>query len=295
MKKKINDFGRKLRLIYRNLVLPVDYSGQEVSDKIFELLNSDKPIMICRFGSVELDAVKKIDLIEKGKLKFNKNDFFQLKNNAGFFPIEYEFLKKFHDRMLEDMLKIDIYGQFSTIELYFSNLLRNKKKVRLSDLNPWEYELPWSRILKGKKVLVVYPFENSIKKQYKIREKLFENQNILPKFDLITLKSVQSIGGNCESFSNWFDALKYMEDEISKIDFDIAIIGCGAYGLLLAAYIKQIGKKAIHLGSATQILFGIKGKRWEESNFNYINKYWIRPSKSERPKGYKNVENGCYW
>ena len=46
--------------------------------------------------------------------------------------------------------------------------------------------------------------------------------------------------------------------------FDVAIIGCGAYGMPLAAMLKQAGKQAIHLGGATQLLFGIKGKRWEE-------------------------------
>ena len=52
-----------------------------------------------------------------------------------------------------------------------------------------------------------------------------------------------------------------------KIDFDVAIIGCGAYGFPLAAKLKQAGKQAIHLAGATQLLFGIKGKRWEEYQF----------------------------
>ena len=52
-----------------------------------------------------------------------------------------------------------------------------------------------------------------------------------------------------------------MEERIGKIDFDVALLGCGAYGLPFAASIKRMGKKAVHLGVATQILFGIKGKR----------------------------------
>ena len=58
-----------------------------------------------------------------------------------------------------------------------------------------------------------------------------------------------------------------MQKEIDKIDFDIAILGCGAYGYPLASYIKSIGKKAIHIGGATQLIFGIKGKRWEKASF----------------------------
>jgi len=65
----------------------------------------------------------------------------------------------------------------------------------------------------------------------------------------------------------------------------------------LAGYIKSLGKKAVHLGGATQILFGIKGKRWEErSDFKQLfNKYWIRPLETEKPINYKKIEGGCYW
>ena len=53
-----------------------------------------------------------------------------------------------------------------------------------------------------------------------------------------------------------------MYTEAVKIDFDTAIIGCGAYGFPLAAKLKAAGKQAFHMGGATQLLFGIKGSRW---------------------------------
>ena len=69
------------------------------------------------------------------------------------------------------------------------------------------------------------------------------------------------------------------------------------YGFPLAAYVKSIGKKAIHLGGATQMLFGIKSKSWEDdSRFHYlINEHWVRPKETERPANYKQVEGGRYW
>ena len=39
-----------------------------------------------------------------------------------------------------------------------------------------------------------------------------------------------------------------MSEEIAKIDFDIALIACGAYGFPLASRIKNMGKIAIHCG-----------------------------------------------
>ena len=70
-----------------------------------------------------------------------------------------------------------------------------------------------------------------------------------------------------------------MIEKCIRLEFDVAIIGCGAYGFPLANEIKKMGKVAIHLAGATQLMFGIVGKRWEEeyiySDFkrNVINPY----------------------
>ena len=100
-------------------------------------------------------------------------------------------------------------------------------------------------------------------------------------------------------YKDWFEALEDMKSKINNIDFDIAIIVAGAYGIFLADYCKNLCKKAVHVGGATQILFGIAGKRWDLEypviRDNYYNEYWTRPSENERPKGASKVEGGCYW
>ena len=65
----------------------------------------------------------------------------------------------------------------------------------------------------------------------------------------------------------------------------------------LAARIKEAGRQAVHMGGATQLLFGIKGKRWDVHPVisGLYNDYWVRPDESERPKGAESVEDGCYW
>ena len=139
----------------------------------------------------------------------------------------------------------------------------------------------------------------AIKKQYKQRDKLFEDPDVLPQFkELILVKAVQSIAGNQTGFNDWFEALRYMEREIDKYDFDIALVGCGAYGMNISAYIKRKGKIAIHLAGWTQMLFGIYGNRWlidQPEYSKFINRYWIRPSDSEKPKDANAIESGCYW
>jgi hypothetical protein len=169
--------------------------------------------------------------------------------------------------------------------------------IPLQSIEPYYHTDPWSVALNGKKVLVIHPFSETIKEQYKKRDKLFFNKDILPVFELKTFNAVVSFGGEKTKFETWFQALDYMCEEIRKIDFDIAIIGAGAYGLPLAEFVRQLGKKGIHMGGATQILFGIKGARWDQHDFisKLYNEYWVRPSDKEKPNGFNKVEEGCYW
>ena len=97
-----------------------------------------------------------------------------------------------------------------------------------------------------------------------------------------------------------------MEEQIDKVDYDVVLIGCGAYGLPLAAHCKRQGKKVIHLGGVLQLLFGIRGNRWERDTYGkgwpgidysklLSNPYWVRPLEMEVTKNAKKVEEGCYW
>jgi len=91
-----------------------------------------------------------------------------------------------------------------------------------------------------------------------------------------------------------------MCQDISKLDFEVAVIGAGAYGMFLGAFCKRMGKQALHLGGASQLLFGIKGERWEhqyppEFSARLFNEHWVRPSEAQKPQGVEKVENSCYW
>ena len=101
-----------------------------------------------------------------------------------------------------------------------------------------------------------------------------------------------------EGFDNWFEALDSMKSDISKINFDIASLGCGSYGMPLATFIKKVlKKKAVHLGGNVQVLFGIKGSRWEnDAKFNsLINSHWVKPLPDETPEGHQTIDNSSYW
>lgn len=292
---------------------------QKANQMIYDLLLSDSPCMIGRFGSNEIECTVfyrnrkyfKYDILNFARgisdcWWYTDSIIYKMYNNAGFFSPTTEYLDRFGEEMMSAIEQVDILGSWVKEEDYFKKELQNAKLVDLELLNPfWGISsTPWSMALKGKKVLVVHPFAETIQTQYAQKEHLHKDPRILPDFHLITLKAIQSITGlKPEGFDNWFDALYYMEQEIDKIDYDICIIGCGAYGFLLAAHCKRQGKKAIHLGGATQLLFGIRGKRWEDPNYGYrgtsylsfMTPHWTRPATHETPQKSGDIENGCYW
>jgi len=288
--------------LYANRPVAVDFSNQTASDLIKAELEANKPSMIARLGSTELQAItwyiNSKHTFKRYFEKLKKKTIFEKMNIlSGFFPSTQENLVKFSEMMLKDMQEVDILGSWRKEESLFVKELNNSKKITLKDLEPYYHKHPWSSVLQHKKILVIHPFDKSIQNQYKKRELLFENPDILPDFELITLRSVQTIASNRSEFTDWFEALESMKNQIDETDFDIALIGCGAYGFPLAAHVKRIGKKSVMLGGALQILFGIKGKRWDNHPeiSLLINDNWSKPLNSEIPQHATKVDGGSYW
>ena len=222
-------------------------------------------------------------------------------SNAGFFPINDGLVEKYSKLMINDLKYIDLIGVWSNKERFYSNFITHATQVNVEYLDPFFASIPWTKILKNKNVLVIHPFEKTILKQYKIKSKIFKNKEILPKFNIKTIKAPLLEEVENSKFKNWFDCLNDMKFKMDNLKYDIVLIGCGAYGFNLAAHAKRRGKIAIHLGGSLQILFGIKGKRYENPNqlggryIKLFNKHWTRPSKNERPKKSNRIENNAYW
>lgn len=276
-------------------------SLQETNRCLEELIVSGRPFAAGRIGGSELKAMIQCqpEVTDPKKKADAQNLLFCL---SGFFG-DVSDLEKFTRLMESSLAEMDLIGVwFNQMEDYMIHRYAKKTVMcgKLEGLEPWYNPgEPWTRALKGKKVLCIHPFKDSILSQYEKREQLFVGSDILPEFELFCIKAVQTLlSQEDERFSSWFDALEYMYDEAMKIDFDIALIACGAYGFPLAAKIKQAGKQAIHMGGAMQLLFGIRGKRWDDFELlqPFYNDAWVRPLESEKLKnGGADVEQGCYW
>lgn len=295
-RKKILSKKKVMHTVYGNKIFDVESGGKLIE----QYLRQDGPCLVARIGSVEMQAINAVTNVEQGLWKsIPEGHLKALGNNAGFFPATEAMAKRFSAVYRNACAGIDVAALLlNRDEDYFYRKYAYKPQyITLTALEPYYCNDPWSVALEGKRILVVHPFAKTVAVQYSKRRELFSDCRVLPDFDLITFKAVQTIGSNTSGFSTWFDALEYMKNEISNLYFDIAILGCGAYAFPLASHIKKMGKKAVVMGGATQLLFGIKGRRWDDNPVVSVlyNEAWVRPTEEDRPEGYENVEQGCYW
>jgi len=306
LKKIRNSFNasvrkRKQESFYHKVIGKHIIADLKTNDIIYKKIIENKPYFISRFGSSELATLlyyQQARLADPKHNKWNEHHEHILCDVSGFFPFTEEAMDRFCKIYLSFIDNIDMLGVWNIGEQNIAPLFHeNIELVNLPAIEPYYFDAPWSRALAGKKVLVIHPFAESIKQQYAHKALLFKN-NVLPDFELQVIAAVQSIASNTQGFKSWFEAFEFMCDEVTQADFDVAIIGAGAYGMPLANFVKMnMGKVAIHMGGATQILFGIKGRRW----YNVpkvkalFNENWISPAAEERPVGAEKVEGGSYW
>ena len=289
-----------------------NYSQIEANKIIYNLIKKNKNFSIARCG-VGSEFVFAFDYM------FNKNIIPPeiLHSQAGIYFDEsktetnsdFNYEKELYSQLYLDAIRnCDYLGAWydwpnnHQRELYFINKYK-LKHFRAEVLDFQDVEIPWTYALKNKKVLVISPFADIMKHQYKKRKFLFKNKKILPKFKLHTITALSTSGFN-KIGKSWYDNYKVMCDQIDKIDFDIALLSCGGYGHPLLNYIKMDKKKsAIYTGGSLQLLFGIKGKRWDDrpAYSSKYNKYWVRPTdkikgiqKPSNIDGLKKTESGCY-
>jgi len=288
--------NRLEKLRYSHLFREVankDDSGQFIAQAIHQ----GRPCLIARLGSVESRLLGEALYRDS---RWSRQTLKEAHRNAGIFPVDSTALAEVAACLKRGLARVDLLAQWQSpyqTRLIIDLLPETSLRCDLSAVEPWWMAVPWTSALVGKKVLVVHPFALTIQQQYRKREDLFDDRTILPLFDLMTLRPPQTLGHETEGFGSWMEALDHLTAQVLEIDFDVALIGCGAYGLPLGAAIKAMGKPSIHLGGALQLLFGIRGRRWEAmpQYVALMNDSWVRPSPDETPVAANKVDGGCYW
>ena len=282
-----------------------DISFVNSSFYLYERFKDNEPFCCGKIGNCELMCIYNYYIYKQNKqpVQWSPNGVDEIYNNTGVFPQTEEARLDFIKEITNSLPYIDSLARWSMFnksfeESYIKSYSPNCELIDLQSIEPFYSGSPWSEHLEGKNVLVISPFVDTIQKQYSKREHIWKNTKVLPAFNLLTLKHPHSPGIDKPSeYTSWLDMVRQYKGLMDSIDYDVALTGTGASSLPLIAHARFRGKKGVHLGGPLQLLFGIKGGRWDNGPIgkHFYNEHWTRPSKEEMPLKYKNIEGGCYW
>jgi hypothetical protein len=156
----------------------------------------------------------------------------------------------------------------------------------------------WTTAMRGKRILVISAFAESIAEKIPIREKIY-GVDLFPECTITTIRPPQTHASNDAREFSVELAEFFAELDKVKDTYDVALVSAGGYANLICAHIFKSGNSAMYVGGVLQMLFGVLGARWLKETPDavrlYLNEHWSRPKESERPRDYKNIENGCYF
>jgi len=277
---------------------------------LYEAVENKHPFLSLRFGLYEYllcyQYLEKLCGIRKEYSDFIK---YHIQMDAGINSGDEKKLDSYCHFIITHLKQVDVMSYWRNIppirifERFYSTSIQH---INVDYLYPYPFlhdtVLPyWQQSLYGKKVLVVSSFAETIQNQYLNRRCIWKKANadyILPEMELKTYKSIVTNGGMADDrFCNWQDAIKYMSDDILKIQFDLALISTGGYGMPLAIELNRHGRKALQWGGCFQLWFGVLGGRWcqDPKVKAFQNEYWVYPSLKETPLQFKSVNNSSYW
>ena len=291
------------------------YLISNLKKKINNILLSNKPIFISRIGGSDMNFVFKYLMNTNYDIEFKIlkefNGYFDNSDDKKIIDLNIKKFVKFYIDSLKNnefTSFVEFLGMFinkslyNTLTIHRDNLL-NKLFINRSIIfdynstfcNP-EFIINGMDIwAKGKKILFISPFSESIKYQYNKKEYIHNNLE-MPYFDLLTYKTpITYNDGNKINFknaNNWFEACDIIFNDIKNIDFDIAFLSCGCYANELGYRIKNIlKKKAIYLGGGLNLLFNIRGKRYENKIWKPIADKYLNYNYQIKAFETKEIEN----
>jgi hypothetical protein len=149
--------------------------------------------------------------------------------------------------------------------------------------------------LEGKKVLVI---SNAIDILKKSADRGLENVYNIPISKLYSIdyiKTPQTTLGAEYPDNTIIETNDKILEEIKKIDFDIALLACGAYGIPLANEIRKMGKMSVYLGSALYTMFGVYSSGIHLPYDNIFKKENFIEVEEECPQHCIKIDDGKYW
>lgn len=266
-------------------------------------LESGRPFAAGKIGDVEMEGLRKLFLDAGGEhddTRWNGVNE-RLYVNAGVYLPTPDGFRAFGPAYIEGLREMSILGVwFNRGEERITRMhCPGAKLVPIRSLEPYVFDDPWSSRLAGKRLLIATSFPRTIQGQLDRRERIWvDGRAVLPPFASAEFISIPPHACLLDSprYPDWISGLRDLKSQVASHEFDVLLVGAGAWSVPLAGYAKTLGKVGIHLGGGLQVLFGIKGRRWvgaAESAF--WNDAWTHPRADETPENVKKMERGAYW
>lgn len=182
------------------------------------------------------------------------------------------------------------------------NTYPNKKYIHSRILEPFyefenkEYEPPFQNL----NILIIHSHKETIEKQIQTLDTLFDKP-IFVNCTFTLIQPPRQNAGFCDGkswsyhFNNWKNKL---DEELKNHSFDTSLVSAGGFGMITCNYLFTKHKlNTIYVGGGLQLLFGIKGARWNNHPIisNLYNKNWTNVLPNDIPPQKQICENGCYW
>ena len=223
----------------------------------------------------------------------------------------FNYAKIYHASVLNTNLlgvwDSSMYKQTELFYNYINKFYPNIKRICAQTLELFYFldhpAYKFNTIFENKKVLIITSHKETVKKQIESGniDKLFNKPIFHHTTSFYIYKPPQQNGGSHDtnSYTFHFDNMKKDIAEIKKeFAFDIALVSCGGFGMLISDYIyTDLKSSVIYVGGGLQLFFGIIGNRWINSPDikKLMNSYWTTVLDADKPANIKLCEDGCYW
>ena len=221
-------------------------------------IKQNQSFIIPRISGIENNVSVYYRMIsEKGVpsslIKWIKRILPAMKNNAGILLPDTKNIEYYSNRYLQAFDYCDLFGGWELYGNYIHHIFQTHEYIKKKhacktifwalafDIFHYIYSQPWTQALHGKRILLVSPFEESLREKVLIREKIY-GIDLFPDCTFTFLKPPQTHASMpsrdfCEELHDFEKAI-----DRKLQNFDVALLSCGGYANPIASYIYEKGE-----------------------------------------------------
>jgi len=268
-----------------------------------QLLRDGRPFAAGKIGTAEILGLEYFDRFFQSAIGINGwiRPATRLANNAGFFPVELDAYRDWNRNMRASIAHLDFVCLWQTdpfLRLYESKIVsKNPGKAQRIPMG-WLGKSILAEVADFR-CLVISPFIKTMQMQLPRMQQIHDPEDQTKTNWEKTASNIRFLRCPLQwhlepsPYRSWAEGLEILSGKVAQEQFDVALIGAGAWSIPLAARIKKSGRSAIHTGGETQLFFGIKGQRWNHSDF--YNSAWVSVLPEETPELRAKIDDACYW